>query len=532
MTPIDYGLLKWHPETAADKLRKIQIEKVQKRLSGYDPETAKPAVFPKNYAIPVRLQSFKLLVEGITDLFHRSFNAERTGSDRQIGENGKANLIFLYYTFGDGSRKYVTIKRDGEFWEIFFEPEKKPAPKYPWNPEDKYKSVKVQGFLEKRKKKKHAREIKKGRSKEERILEKAAYNEKKSGFKHAFPKWLGPLWSCEPWPAEQSIKCILEWMRYQRQLLQNLADMFKRGKGSFDQHGLVSHVVILIKVLQKMSVDGLPGLDKLPLDYFDEKKGKHIPWKYSPKKASEVLIGVEEALEEHLADGTVGSDDENDEMLRQAVDSDVPEESWQGEEQPAAEFCFYPFSESMFYVKGFGEDGYVSSGLKGFRQIRRLLQSEGEPVGMQALLEIDAGRLRDDPRSEQPVFGPDEIQRIKTELALEKRALEKAVSDNDPAKADRHRGEIERIEGEVKAVTYRGKVRDLNSGYDTMRSKIHGTLQTAHKKFLKNNPPMKEIAEYFKDAISADGNSFVYRSPLDPSPSWNTNAAHSQIESD
>ena len=80
--------------------------------------------------------------------------------------------------------------------------------------------------------------------------------------------------------------------------------------------------------------------------------------------------------------------------------------------------------------------------------------------------------------------------------------------------------EIAKLQRELTAaVGLGGKSRDLNSEADKLRPRIYANLARAYKALRGAVPPMKELADHFEAAISAEGFTYVYR-PVGDIPAW------------
>jgi hypothetical protein len=104
-----------------------------------------------------------------------------------------------------------------------------------------------------------------------------------------------------------------------------------------------------------------------------------------------------------------------------------------------------------------------------------------------------------------------ELQRL-----MQERSQAEQTGDND---------QYNRLEAAIKAlskslksmINNRGQSRDLNNPADKMRPRIQGTLGTACQKLRK--AACVQLAEHFKNSISSETDSFVYR-PGTPCPAW------------
>jgi hypothetical protein len=169
---------------------------------------------------------------------------------------------------------------------------------------------------------------------------------------------------------------------------------------------------------------------------------------------------------------------------------------------------------NMYEISGFGERGYIRCDLKGLRQIQRVIEAAGKPVSMQELVTggVDE-RIHADKRSQQPVLDEEAISAIREKRADLQEELENAREMGNVAEQERAQSELEALDAEVgRALSLRGRSRDMNNAWDKLRPSIHASLKRAYEAMRNANPPLSKIAEHFELAICSEGGAFVYRS--------------------
>lgn len=190
---------------------------------------------------------------------------------------------------------------------------------------------------------------------------------------------------------------------------------------------------------------------------------------------------------------------------------------------PKTEFEFIPEGNG-YTIRGFGESGHLAN-LKGLHDIAKLIRTPGIPVHMGELDGVTQANEREK-RSEQPVYDPEGMKRIGDRMRRLQEEIDTA--DNDVEREDSER-ELNKLRKAFNADVFRGKgnkggkskVRDLNSPYDLLRSKIYDRLKTVYEKMRRAVPSMKQLASHFEQSIHAhESVSYVYRP--DSVFTWNT----------
>ena len=184
------------------------------------------------------------------------------------------------------------------------------------------------------------------------------------------------------------------------------------------------------------------------------------------------------------------------------------------------EFRYARFG-SGYFIAGFGEHGPVPK-RKGFDHIAMLVKNPKQPVLMRALLQGENTATAADPQSRQPALDEQARRELYQRLQEVKGDLERARGENDSVEQHHCEDEIAKLNGELKAaVGLGGRDRDLNSEADRLRPSVRANLARAYRALREAVPPMKELADHFEAAISAEGATYVYR-PVGNSPAWSS----------
>ena len=180
--------------------------------------------------------------------------------------------------------------------------------------------------------------------------------------------------------------------------------------------------------------------------------------------------------------------------------------------------CFFAPDGDGYYLAGFGESGHLTD-KKGFAAIAQLIASPDVPVSMLDLVGANQP-LRNDRHSCQPVMDQEGLQQAQHELRELYADLDKARSENNTFEAEQAQQEIDGILANLKtAIGLRGKIRDLNCIYNTLRARIYGQLNTVYEAMRAAKPSMKKLANHFDNSIKAKDGEFVYR-PAGIRPVW------------
>jgi hypothetical protein len=184
------------------------------------------------------------------------------------------------------------------------------------------------------------------------------------------------------------------------------------------------------------------------------------------------------------------------------------------------QFCFAR-SGSGYFIAGFGERGHVRK-LKGFDHIAMLIKTPGQAVLMRTLSQGEDTISAVDPRTWQPALDKRGKLELYQRLQEVKGELERAKNDRNNVEQQHCEDEIARLERQLTAaVGLGGKDRDLNSEANQLRPAVNANLRRAYKALREAVPPMKELADQFEAAISAEGATYVYR-PVRKGPAWSS----------
>jgi hypothetical protein len=185
-------------------------------------------------------------------------------------------------------------------------------------------------------------------------------------------------------------------------------------------------------------------------------------------------------------------------------------------------YCLYQDGD-FFVVKGFGCSGMLRR-LKGMETIARLLARPNTPVLMSELVREpgeDASLPSDFNTSRQEVLDTQALKEFRERLAELTAEIDKAKQERDFAREDAAQSEKEILRLEIKQGTgIGGKPREIDSVLTRLRASIYSRLKTVYKS-LESIPHMSELSNHFRESISAEGNSFIYK-PSDSTIRWKT----------
>jgi hypothetical protein len=173
-----------------------------------------------------------------------------------------------------------------------------------------------------------------------------------------------------------------------------------------------------------------------------------------------------------------------------------------------------------YFVAGLGERGHFAK-LKGLSMIEKLVHSPGQPVLMILLVGGTAEKPKGDKHSKQLVMDRETLREVYNRCKVLRAEIEKDETEGRTVDADESRVELEQLKQQLKAaVGIKGKVRDLNDLANKLRPSIHGALDRVYGAMRKANPPLTELANHLKSAISSESATFVYRPAMQVS--WKT----------
>ncbi len=188
---------------------------------------------------------------------------------------------------------------------------------------------------------------------------------------------------------------------------------------------------------------------------------------------------------------------------------------------PEGDQFIFARSGSGYFIVGFGERGNVRK-LKGFDHIAMLVKTPRQCVLMSTLLQGEDTIPAVDARTRQPALDQQAKQDLYQRLREVTGELERAIEEHDNVEQEHCGEEIARLQRELAAaVGLGGKDRNLNSEADKLRPTVYANLARAYKALRESIPSMKELADHFEAAISAEGATYVYR-PAGETPAWSS----------
>lgn len=220
------------------------------------------------------------------------------------------------------------------------------------------------------------------------------------------------------------------------------------------------------------------------------------------------------------------------------------------EPPPADTTLVFALDGDGYFIRGFGAEGHFKATV-GLCRLEKLLRDAGKPVLMTALVSEETS-----PRSvatldeviETPEDGETGFQEKETQnLTFDKEALieirgellrleneiDEARFNCDTAAIDRLTDEKEQLKaflqkdlrlGGRKAFRKNDLLsaaklsRGVPSETDKLRSKIANTLTTAYNKMKNASPALDKLADHLKEAIRAEGPTYIYGPH--PMPTW------------